>query len=228
MIGSNLFLSFNPKTQRIDEFFIKHMSADSFPKLLTVVKLLLLLSHGQASVERGFSVNKETIADNLSQKALVGRRVICDHVRTVGGVLNVSIAKELMQSVSFSRKKYEQHLKQNKQEKTTKEREQKRKHIQDEADELHQQQKRIKLDIESLRKTADTYYEKAESTGDLSHVTKGNALISTPGKKPPKVKRMLKHSLITMCFTGSDLSMEKRYNCSVCLYSFRAFFSLIK
>ena len=91
------------------------MSADSLPKLLTVVQLLLLLSHGQASVERGFSVNKETIADNLIQKALVGWRVICDHVRTVGGVLNVSITKELMQSVSFSRKKYEQHLKQNKQ-----------------------------------------------------------------------------------------------------------------
>ena len=64
---------------------------------LTVVKLLLFLSHGQASVERGFSVNKETIADHLSQKALVGWRVICDHVRTVGGVLNVSITKELMQ-----------------------------------------------------------------------------------------------------------------------------------
>ena len=143
VIGSNLFLSFNPKTQRIEEFFIKHMSAESFPKLLTVVKLLLLLSHGQASVERGFSVNKETIADNLSKKTPVGRHVVCDHVRTVGGVLSVSITKELMQSVSFSRKKYEQHLKQNKQEKSTKEKEQKRKHIQEEADELNQQQKRI-------------------------------------------------------------------------------------
>ena len=56
---------------------------------------------------------------------------------------------------------YEQHLKQNKLAKTTKEREQKRKHIQEEADELNQQQKRIKLDIESLHKTADMYYEKA-------------------------------------------------------------------
>ena len=138
VIGSNFFLSFSPKTQRIDEFFVNHMSAESFPKLVTVVKLLLLLSHGQASVERGFSVNKETIADNVSQKTLVGRRVICDHVCTVGGVLNVSITKELMQSVSSSRKKYEQHLKQNKQEKKTKERDQKRKQIQEEADELHQ------------------------------------------------------------------------------------------
>ena len=33
----------------------------------------------------------------------------------------------------------------------------KRKHIQEKADELNQQQKRIKLDIESLHKTADMY-----------------------------------------------------------------------
>ena len=176
VIGSNLFLSFNPKTQRVDEFFIKHMPAESFPKLLTVVKLLLVLLHGQVSVERGFSVNKETVADNLSQKTIVARRVICDHVRAVGGVLNISITKDLMQSASLSRKRYNQHLKQKKQEKTTKEQEQKRKHVQEKVDELNQQQKRMKLDIDALHKTADTYYEKAESTGDITHVTKGNAL----------------------------------------------------
>lgn len=117
MIGSNLFLSFNPKTQRIDEFFVKHMSAESFPKLLTVVKLLLLLSHGQASVERGFSVNRETIADNLSQKTLVGRRVIYDHVHT-GDLSNVSkgnalrrAAKEKSATLTDLEKKLEKNSK---------------------------------------------------------------------------------------------------------------------
>lgn len=123
-------------------------------------------------MERAFSVNKETVADNLSQKATVARRVICDHVRKVGGVLNVSVTKDLMQSVSLSRKKCKQHLKQKKLEETTVEREQKRKRIQEEAEELNQQQKRMKLDLDSLHDTANTYYEKAESTGDISHVTK--------------------------------------------------------
>ena len=49
---------------------MKHMSAGPCPKLQTVVKHVpLLLSHGQAPVERGLSVKNETIVDNLCQKA---------------------------------------------------------------------------------------------------------------------------------------------------------------
>ena len=61
------------------------MSSDSYKKLLQVVKLLLVLSHGQASVERGFSVNKETSADNISQRTLVAKRVVYDHINAIGG-----------------------------------------------------------------------------------------------------------------------------------------------
>ena len=35
------------------------------PDLWQVARTILLLSHGQATVERGFSVNKETMADNM-------------------------------------------------------------------------------------------------------------------------------------------------------------------
>ena len=34
----------------------------------------------------------------------------------------------------------------------------------------------MKLDVDSLVKTADGFYEKAEATGEIQHVTKGNAL----------------------------------------------------
>ena len=99
VIGSTEFSSYSPTSHRIDEFFVRHLSLESFQKLLPVVKLLLVLSHGQASVERGFSINKEAVVDNLSQRSTVARRVVCDHVRSVGAVLKVSITKELMQSV---------------------------------------------------------------------------------------------------------------------------------
>ena len=38
--------------------------------------LLLLLSHGQASVERGFSVNKEVMVQNLAEQSLISQRII--------------------------------------------------------------------------------------------------------------------------------------------------------
>ena len=59
VIGSDMFSSFNSSTQRVVEFFSTLMAGDTYAKLLDTVKLVLVLSHGQASVERGFSVNKE-------------------------------------------------------------------------------------------------------------------------------------------------------------------------
>ena len=41
------------------------MNKDQHQKLLEVVKMCLVLSHGQATVERGFSVNKEVEVENL-------------------------------------------------------------------------------------------------------------------------------------------------------------------
>ena len=49
-------------------------------RLCCKVLKLLLLSHGQATVERGFSVNKEMIVENQQEQSLVARRVIKDHI----------------------------------------------------------------------------------------------------------------------------------------------------
>ena len=40
-------------------------------KVWNMVKLLLLMSHGQATVERGFSVNKEVAAENLTERSFI-------------------------------------------------------------------------------------------------------------------------------------------------------------
>ncbi|WAR23449.1 LOW QUALITY PROTEIN: hypothetical protein MAR_037118 [Mya arenaria] len=57
--GSAKFTEFNPNKDRLDEFYSTFMSGTAYSKVFDVVKMLLTLSHGQASVERGFSVNKE-------------------------------------------------------------------------------------------------------------------------------------------------------------------------
>ena len=38
-------------------FFSTHMTSDNYAALFDIVNILHVLSHGQASVERGFSVN---------------------------------------------------------------------------------------------------------------------------------------------------------------------------
>ncbi|KAL1276124.1 hypothetical protein QQF64_035747 [Cirrhinus molitorella] len=66
--------------------------------------------HGQASVERGFSINKELIVENPRERSLLAQRLIVDHVRFVGGVTKVEITKELLLSAAGARQKYHGYL----------------------------------------------------------------------------------------------------------------------
>ena len=61
-----------PLTEWILIFYDTMGSSTEFKRLWEVVKVLLVLSHGQASVERGFSVNKEVEVENQKVKSLVG------------------------------------------------------------------------------------------------------------------------------------------------------------
>lgn len=68
--------------------------------------LLLLLSHGQATVERGFSINKEVEMCNMNEDTIVSQRLICDYVRMCGGVVKVPLTKELLNEVASARNRY--------------------------------------------------------------------------------------------------------------------------
>lgn len=182
-IGSEIFAGFNPYEDRVDEFLCKYMTVAKYNKLLDVVKMCLVLSHGQASVERGFSVNKEIEVENLKAESLVAQRLICDYVLSVGGVLNVPISKELLQSTSHSRQRYEHYLNEQRELKKTDVEKRKRKMLEDSIDDLKQNTKQAKLDIESLNKTADEFCVKAEKERNLSHVAKSNSLRETAKQK---------------------------------------------
>ena len=45
-----------------------------FSEPLDVYKLLLTLSHGQFAVERGFSMNRDMLIENLHEETLVTQR----------------------------------------------------------------------------------------------------------------------------------------------------------
>lgn len=111
-------------------------SSTEFRNLWEVVKVLLVMSHGQASVERGFSVNKEVEVENLKEWSLVAQRLIIDHIRAVGGVRKVQITKELLISAAGARQKYCAYLDEQKRERSRKTLAMKRKSLMEELDEL--------------------------------------------------------------------------------------------
>ncbi|KAI2647221.1 Zinc finger protein 474 [Labeo rohita] len=111
-------VSYRSTETRLDTFL--HGVLDQrYDELWGFCKKLLLLSHGQATVERGFSINKEVETCNMQEETMVTHRLVCDYVNICGGLLNVPISKELLASAASARSRYRIHLDQQKAKKIT-------------------------------------------------------------------------------------------------------------
>ena len=63
------FVVYQKDTDRLEVFLWKFIgSASQFMTLRNVVKLVLILSHGQAQVERGFSTKRELLDQNMQSE----------------------------------------------------------------------------------------------------------------------------------------------------------------
>ena len=74
------FLSFDQDKDRLDRFFGNLMQANAdFFNLWKVCRIIFVLSHGQADVERGFNINGELLVENMKELSLISQRIVCDH-----------------------------------------------------------------------------------------------------------------------------------------------------
>lgn len=92
--------TFKHGSDRLDEFLNRVLDLDNQEKALkTFVCQILTLFHGNAAVERSFSINKECLIENLMEDSLVAQRVTYDAVLSAGGVEALPIPKALIQAV---------------------------------------------------------------------------------------------------------------------------------
>ena len=82
-----------------------------------VVKIVLILSHGNVHVEAGVSIT-EDISENMSEEALVARRIVYDGAVNSGGLENVKVDKEMMKCVDKAHSQYLHYLKTSKENQT--------------------------------------------------------------------------------------------------------------
>ncbi|XDV29264.1 hypothetical protein PO909_032401 [Leuciscus waleckii] len=149
------FLSFPPMQKRLDIFLRSAM--EPYPELWGFCKKLLILSHGQATVERGFSINKEVESDNIHEDTVVTRRLVCDYITQHGGVTQVPLSKALLESVARARTRYRAHLESERKKREAKSQALKRKEAEDCLQEL-----KVKRRCEGLARDADRLAEEAE------------------------------------------------------------------
>ena len=74
------FAIFNKKEHRLDEFFFSAVKVQNYKNLAFILKIVLTLSHGQAVVERKFSVNKAVLDVNMQENYLIAHKLIRDHM----------------------------------------------------------------------------------------------------------------------------------------------------
>lgn len=125
-------LNSNPGTQNIMKFFSKNddrldhfwkkilVQNDANEEVKSFFKKIFIMSHGQASVERGFSVNKEILVENQHEKSLIAQRLVWDGLKCAGGIENIEITKNMIHCARNSHARYVEELEAQKKEKKEK------------------------------------------------------------------------------------------------------------
>ncbi|GBM95531.1 hypothetical protein AVEN_193624-1, partial [Araneus ventricosus] len=138
----------------LDNFYYGLLSREKKNKKKTgrsvaVVKSCFIFSHGNASVERGFSVNKTMLVENLKKQSLINQRRAYDRIKSLGGVENVSITKKMLLAVRGAKHRYREDLVRKKEylDKKASKTQEKRK-LENELQQLYNQKKKIRLEKE--------------------------------------------------------------------------------
>lgn len=85
-------------------------SSEQYTDLWSVVKMVLVLSHGNASVESGFSINNDVLVENLQLESMIAQRIVYDSVKAAGGISKIEINKQLLLSFRAARSRYSTYL----------------------------------------------------------------------------------------------------------------------
>lgn len=171
------FLDFDPKQNRLDIFLSNILVQEpELEKLFEVFKMLLTLSHGQASVERGFSVNKQLLVENLQAKSCVALRTVYDAVKsTMEAYTKLEMNPALVRSLNSARMRYGLYLEEQAKIKQNLEKGQKRKVLQDQVECVAKKKARIEDEIKHLLSEADRLAKKAEDKHDFRFLAQSNA-----------------------------------------------------
>ena len=178
------FLAFKSE-DRIDEFFAEIMHGNpKYKNCWEVFKLIFTLSHGQASVERGFSINKELLTENLQEVSIVSQRTVYDYMMELGKpVHEIPLTNDLIKSCKLAHSRYSNALELRKSKNKEEEKSRKRKLKLEEIAEVKEKKQALLSCINSLEIDIESYSIAAEKENDLSLLTKANSFRVTVKSK---------------------------------------------
>ena len=108
------------KFRRIDEYWLSigKFTDDvtgklKYKNLSKLALCVMVLPHGNAEPERGFSINKYMLSVHgsaLKEETIVALRIVKDEIIRVGGIMNVKISKDMIRTCDSAYKNYAAYL----------------------------------------------------------------------------------------------------------------------
>lgn len=198
---------------RLDKLYCELLSKkQAYKHLWKTFKMLLILSHRQSAVERGFSTNKDMLATNLGKEGLAALRTVHDGVKNIYEVKNeenkkmgikkevndvtaVPITKTMLETCRGSRTRYQNFVEEQTKQKKTAAKDAKKSELLNDLSKLRAGKRKLEISIESLENEANDLAIQAELKMKLTILSKSNALRSKAAEQKNDIEDLDKKML---------------------------------
>ena len=187
------FLEFDKSKGRLDEFFMRYLSGTvRFNNFMLIVKMVLTLSHGQADVEHGFSLNDKLLIENMQEQSLILQRIVKDHMLSSSyNPHNIPISRDLMKIVDNSCPLYKIALKEKREQSKKNEKNEKLDNLNEELSQLNHKKTSLEEVITEYKLQSEKYDFEAEQKENLEILKFSNGLKRAAKEKQAELDNVL-------------------------------------
>ena len=189
-------------------FFFQLVSFTISAELKSILKSVLVLSHGQASIERGFNVNKTILTVNMNEKSVVTRKIIDQMRKNNLDPASITITKKLIMSVKAARQRYQDAIEEEKKKEKEKEQNDQLTISNTEIRDVEKKKECLSQVCESLDKESIEIIQRAEGKDDTTVRT---SVIKTNGLKRKSEEK--RHEIGILEKTILNLELKKQKLC---------------
>ena len=109
------FSSFDEEITRLDHFYIKIVMVGRYEVLSFILKIIFTVSHEQASMECGFSLNDCVNQTNIAPETIISKRLIKDYILANKITVDiVDITRDMIKAYTKLHMLYNQHVEEEK------------------------------------------------------------------------------------------------------------------
>ena len=187
-------------------FFFQLVSFTISAELKSILKSVLVLSHGQASTERGFNVNKTILTVNMNEKSVVTRKIIDQMRKNNLDPASITITKKLIMSVKAARQRHQDAIEEEKKNEKEKEQNDQLKILNTEIRDVEKKKECLSQVCESLDEESIEIIQRAEGKDDTTVRT---SVIKANGLKRKSEEKRHETGILEKTILNLELKKQK-------------------